>query len=369
MSHQSDSTRANAGSAVSVLTVIKLVGAFVAFLIGSGFATGQEAMQFFVAEGLKGIGGCVIFLVMATYLAVTLLLTGQEHGFRNNEEVFKYYAGDAVGTIFTWYTIIVIYSVYVIMLAGSGSVLHEQFGLPLSVGSGIMALAVFVTLFFGLHELIDVIGSIGPLLIGLVIYLAIATLHGNNGGIAAGNALIPSLGILRASDSWWMSGLLYTALQVMGMFSFLPALGATIENRKELVYAGLFGPMAFFVALVLITLALIASMPEVNGKMIPMLHLAASAQPFIGAIFSYVILAGIFTTTAPLLWIVLVKFTADNSKTYRVLALVLSVFGYLGSMTLPFDRLVNLIYPTVGYSGVILIGFMLARQIRTRSLV
>ena len=45
--------------------VFKYAGAFVAFMIGSGFATGQEVMQFFTAYGIWGIGG--IFISMFLY--------------------------------------------------------------------------------------------------------------------------------------------------------------------------------------------------------------------------------------------------------------------------------------------------------------
>lgn len=42
--------------AVRPITVVKFAGAVIATLIGSGFASGQEAMQFFAAYGTLGIG-------------------------------------------------------------------------------------------------------------------------------------------------------------------------------------------------------------------------------------------------------------------------------------------------------------------------
>ena len=48
-------------NAVNFLTVLKTAGAFIAFLIGSGFATGQEIMQFFVAYGVTFPKKCPYF--------------------------------------------------------------------------------------------------------------------------------------------------------------------------------------------------------------------------------------------------------------------------------------------------------------------
>ncbi len=352
----------------SARTIAKLAGAFVAFLLGSGFATGQEVMQFFAAEGLKGVLGGLIFLVICTYLAITLLLAGQKHGFHNIEQVFKFYTGNIIGTAYTWYTILVVFSVFVVMLAGAGSVLTQRFGVPTGAGVVMMAVAVCATLFFGLREIVNVIGAIGPVLIGLVVFVAVAAIARDPAAIAAGNAAAASLDMLRASGSWWWSALLYTALQVTGLFSFLPALGASVRSSRDLVLAGILGPFLYSLALVLVIIAFVANLPQIAGSMIPMLTVVQNATPVLATGFSFVIIAGIFTTAVPLLWIVLVKFVPDDSPPYRKLAVVLSMLGCIGAVWLPFDRLLNLVYPTIGYSGVALMGFMLAKQIRMRSL-
>jgi len=368
MSEASSSEQSSDGAEGSVRTVVKLAGAFIAFLLGSGFATGQEVMQFFAAEGLKGVLGAMIFLVVCTYLTITLLLAGRKHGLRSLDQVFRYYTGSIIGAVYTWYTIVMVFSVYVVMLAGAGSVLTERFGIPTGVGVVVVAAAVLATLFFGLREVVDVIGAIGPVLVGLVIFIAVAAIAKDPTAIAVGNQAAPSLQTLKASGTWWWSAMLYTALQVTGLFSFLPALGATVPRSRDLVLAGILGPFLYSLALVLVILAFVAGLPQLVGSMIPMLQVAQHATPVLATGFSIVIVLGIFTTAVPLLWIVLVKFVPDNSRPYRRLAMVLSLVGSAGAFWLPFDRLLNLIYPTIGYSGVILIFFMLAKQFRTRSL-
>jgi len=353
----------------SLLTILKIAGAFTALLIGPGFATGQEVMQFFASEGLRGVGGAVLFLAVCSYVSVSLLLAGQAHGFKNLEEVFRYYTGTFLGTLYTWYTTVLIYSVYALMLAAAGSVVHEYFDLPVFIGSALLALAVLATLFLGLHELVAVMGSIGPVLIVLIIYIAITAILGNVSGIEAGHAAAESMDTLRASRAWWLSGLLYTALQVTALFIFLPSLGAATGNKRELIIAGIVGPVLFFLVLLFLILALVANLADVTGRMVPTLYLAESAHPRVTLVFALILLAGILTTCAPLLWATLVKFTPDASRKYRMLAVVLTLVGYVGSLSLPFDRFLNLIYPTIGYSGTILIGFMLVKQIRNRSLV
>ena len=48
------------GSKVSARNVMKFAGAYVACAIGSGFATGQEILQFFSGHGLASIAGTLV---------------------------------------------------------------------------------------------------------------------------------------------------------------------------------------------------------------------------------------------------------------------------------------------------------------------
>ena len=49
---------------VSISNVVKFAGAFIAFLIGSGFATGQEILQYFTAYGLKGLLTALVMVLL-----------------------------------------------------------------------------------------------------------------------------------------------------------------------------------------------------------------------------------------------------------------------------------------------------------------
>lgn len=48
---------------VNKKNVINIAGAYIAFLIGSGFATGQEVLQYFTSYGYMGIIGALLTLV------------------------------------------------------------------------------------------------------------------------------------------------------------------------------------------------------------------------------------------------------------------------------------------------------------------
>jgi uncharacterized membrane protein YkvI len=363
-----EASRARALPWSSLLTIPRLAGAYAAFLIGSGFATGQEILQFFSGFGLRGLLGCAIYLVIASYLGVSLYLAGHRHRLRNSDEVFRHYAGPVLGAVLGWYAVVVAYSIYVVMLSGAGALLQQHLGIRIELGAAVMAVAVFLTLYFGLHELVDVIGSIGPVLVMLILVIAGAALLGDLGRVRAADTAVESMSILRAAPNWWTSALVYAAMIHAPLAAFLPPLGAATASPRALAWAGIVGPLFFTLALATCALALLGALPEVSGQMIPMLQLATRTTPRLAAIYPWIVTAGIFTTAAPMLWISVVRLARDGSPGYRRLAALLGAVGYFMSMALPFDRLLNLIYPTIGWSGMVLVAFIVAKQIRTRSL-
>ncbi|HJF48338.1 MAG TPA: hypothetical protein K8W24_00815, partial [Brachybacterium paraconglomeratum] len=59
------------------LRVLTYAGAIIAFLIGSGFATGQETLQYFTSYGYWGIFGTgLLVLVLISYVCVEFFLVG-----------------------------------------------------------------------------------------------------------------------------------------------------------------------------------------------------------------------------------------------------------------------------------------------------
>lgn len=346
------------------LTVLKLSGAFMAFLIGSGFATGQEALQFFAGYGSSGVAGALVTVLLFIYTCSTLMKAGRRHGLKRNEDAFRHFCGPYIGVFLTWYTMVFIVAVHAIMLAGAGATLQQAYGLPAWAGGALMALLSMGTLLLGLQRIVDVMGFIGPLIVVLTITVAIASLMANGSELAAGAVQAPQLDMLRASPHWLFSALLYVGLTLPGMASFLPAVGASTRGEGEIRAASVLGPTLYISAMVLVVLALLASIDDVYQVQIPIMALASDVLPVYGSVFAIVIFLGIYTTVTPLLWTVCERFSDEATPRYRVLVVCLTLVGLLGGMVLPFDRLVNLIYPTVGYAGLLFLSCAIFTDIK-----
>ena len=65
------------------------------------------------------------------------------------------------------------------MISGAGASIKEYYGVNYYVGGVMMALLVFAAFAFGRKRLIDAVGLLGPLIIGVTIYVAICVVSRN----------------------------------------------------------------------------------------------------------------------------------------------------------------------------------------------
>ena len=346
----------------SLRRVLTYAGAIVAFLIGSGFATGQEILQYFASYGYWGIFGTgILVLALMTYVAIEFFTVGQAKKFERPSLIFHYYCGKHLGTFFDFFSILFVFLSFTVMVAGAGAVFEEHYGMSKYIGGIGLAIAVGISVWFGLKSLVDVIGKIGPLIVVIAIALGIVGIVQNPAGIADGNALLPGLELTQASTNWFMSGLSYVGFCMLWLAAFLTALGKTARSRREAATGGLVGAIAFSVACIIVGLGLLANITRVGGTEIPMLVLASDMGPLLASGISVMILAGIYTTAVPLLWTVSSRFFADKTPRFKYLTIALAAAGTVIGLILPFSQMVNLVYVINGYVGILLLVLMLVK--------
>jgi len=344
-------------------TIARISGAILAFAIGSGFATGQEVLQFFASYGFWGIAGAGVFLILNLFVWINFITTGQREKFNKGSEIFQYYCGKVIGTIFDYFTVIFIFMSFVIMIAGAASTLNQHYGFPLAVGGIVIAILACITVIFGLDTIVNVIGKIGQVIIVCTIGIAIYGLFINTTGITAGNALLPQLEVMQASKNWFLSAFSYVGFGLLWFAGFLAALGKTIESKKDAVLGVTVGTGALTLTIVFLSLALLGNIEQVAGSQIPILYLTDNIHPTFSIIYSIIIVAGIYTTAVPLLWTVSSRFAEEKTKRFTILTIVLAIIGCYIGLEIPFNKLVNVLYVINGYVGIVLLIFMVAKLV------
>src|SRR5699024_11398868 len=106
----------------------------------------------------------VIVLLLFSWLLSSLTEWGRNH--RNDtSDPLPDICGKTLGTVFRFCVPVCVFMIAVTMFAGAGALLGDVFDLPIWVGATGMAVVVAITLMFGFHNLVEIIGRIGPLIV------------------------------------------------------------------------------------------------------------------------------------------------------------------------------------------------------------
>lgn len=334
--------------------VLKLSGAYIAYLIGSGFATGQEVMQFFASYGPIGIVGALISMLLFCVIGSMIMLKGFELKLSQPGDIFKVYFGNILGRIIEYFALLFLFSIVVIMIAGTGAVVSEHFKLPSVIGFLGMGLLAMITVILGLHKLIDIIGLIGPVIVVLTIGICGFVFFTQLGHIPSFETLPEAAKQLQPVGHFWQSAILFFCYNMLAGTVFFTQLGSEVSNKKEAVATAVLGASGLMITVIMMFVAMLVHYQEVIKLEVPLLYIGNTIHPVIALFFAVCIILGIYSTTAPMYWLVkneVMRYV--NQRLDIIVTIVLGVIFILGG-TLPFGSLVATIYPFVGYVGALI---------------
>lgn len=351
----------NQGGGVNIANIFSLAGAFCAFCIGSGFASGQEVLQFFTAHGPYSFGALAICMVLFMWFGASIMGTGQRLKLQTTTDVFSWYCGPHLGKLFEYAVPLFLFCVVVIMFAGAGALVSEYYGISADMGRLVMAVLSLATVVLGLGRLVKIIGSIGPGIVVLSVAVGVMGIMTGPDSIRESAEVMAALEVPKAADNWVVSGALYAAFMIFGSAPFFAGMGSQAAGRKEALWGGMLGGFALIGAAAVMSTGLLANITVVYNKEVPNLVVAGASSQGFAWFFSAVLFCGIYTTAAPMLWSVCNRIAADGTRKFKMTAVVLTAAAYMGAL-LPFGRLVGTIYPYTGYLGLLFLVCLLYRQ-------
>lgn len=148
--------------------------AFVGLVVGAGFATGQEVIQYFISFGAIGIVGAVLSGVVMAVGGMLIVQLGSYFLAENHYKVFRNVAHPVVSRFLDWSVTFTLFVMGFIMLAGAGCTLQQHFGIPTWMGAGLMTLLVLAVGQLDVDRVSNIVSLVTPL---IVIAVLVALRH------------------------------------------------------------------------------------------------------------------------------------------------------------------------------------------------
>lgn len=327
---------------------VTLAFAYISFIVGAGFSTGQEILQFFSNHGIWGYAAALIAGLLITFVGRQIAKLGYVLDSEEYDVSLNNIFGEKIGKIFDYILIFFLYGLSVIMIAGTGAAFYDGFGIPAWLGTLFTVLMLFIVLQYDFTNVAKVLGIITPFLI-IAVFI-----------IAGYNIIQPNIPLSEVdqytdiertpSGIWLWDAVTYAGLVIANSFGFLVIVGSGSRNYFISKRSALFGGLIFTVLLVLMTAGLTANLEVANASEMPTLLLADQIHPGLRILMTVIMVSVMFNSVIGVLYPFITRFTVPYSGKYRIMLavslIIAFIFSYVG-----FVELVNFFYPIFGYIG------------------
>lgn len=331
----------------------QLAFAYMGVIIGGGFASGQEVLQFFTGYGLASIAGTLLAGFLFAFLGRQITQMSTQLQAESHKHVlltlFGRRAGQAMDLLLTFF----LFGVGIAMLAATGSLFKQQFGLSPVLGGLFMTLLTVSTLCLNVRRIINLVSAATPFLLLMVLVITAYSLFTTN---ANTNELLE---LAKQQETvaphWALGALLYASFNIAVGFPMLAVISGRTTDSKTTMLGGIIGGVGLGLLIMLINIALLYNLNQLQGAELPTLALAARLSPIAGVLMSISIICMIYSTSVGMFFAFSARFARPETGRFRICSIVSGFIG-LGLSLVGFTKLVGTVYPLLGYLGLLLIA-------------
>lgn len=348
----------------AIKEVIKIALAFVGLVVGAGFASGQEILQYFVSYGTWGIAGAVLTAVIIVLVGLGTMQLGSYFLAEEHSAILHKVFNDHIARVIDWGLVATLFCFGFVMIAGAGANLNQQFGLPNWVGAAIIVVLTLIVGMMDVDKVTAIIGAITPLVFLFVVGAGIYTFVTCDTSFEVLDASARS--IASPMPNWWLSAINYVGLALVLALSMAIVMGGDQLSPRIAGMGGLGGGLLFSITMIIATLAIFMAPSSVREADMPMLELVNTIHPTLGLIMAFVIFGMIFNTATCMYYSLAKRASAINPRFYKPTLFITALAGF-GLSFLGFKTLVSQIFPIIGWAGLIITAAIFGAWLRRRT--
>ncbi len=338
--------------------ILKVASIYATTIIGAGFASGQEIMQFFSAYKTGGFFGVLLAGILFSAVGSIVLDKIYSQRIRNYEEFIIPMFGWRLGWIVKTIVTVFVFCMFCIMIAGSGNVISQGFGLPIEYSALIMGFICLVLIMTSIKGIVLLSTIISPVLVTGIILSGLYIIFFNEYQVSGLYDLLSNV-----TDNWFLSSLLYVSynsiLAIVMMCGMLPY----IKTRRTAIAGGIAGGMSLAAAALVINVVVTLFYPAAVDKELPVMYILKSFSNTAGSLYSVLLWLAMLTSAVASGY----SFAERTGSAFRIDKRIVAVIlcgAAVPLSTLGFSRLIALIYPAFGYLGLFMIIVILTSSLK-----
>lgn len=345
------------------VSALKIAGVYIGTIVGAGFATGQEILQFFARFGLSGLWGIILTTALFILFGYIVMELGYKLFAQSHLEIIRYSGGRVIGSIMDIMITFFLFGSMTAMIAGTGALFAQQFGLPAFWGSLLMAVITTITVLTGINGVINSISIVVPFLLASVIGISIFTIIKSPPLMSAAQTIEKNIFM----SNWWLATVLYISYNIVLSIGVLGPLGAHAKDERAIFKGAALGGLGLGLGTLMIYLAICGNIINIQNMEVPMSYIAGNISHLVQLIYAVILVAEIYTTAVGSLYSFSARTVNLERSPRKGKAIVAGVatMAFFASL-LGFSNLVKYLYPSVGYLGIIMLICLIYTKIKNR---
>lgn len=323
-------------------------------LVGAGFASGREIMNFFTVYGIYGFYGIIFACVLFFLIGCFILRTAIRYQTATFKDIMKPVYGSRLTAVFELISNIYLVSSFFIMLSGCGAVLCEglQIPYPLTV------FCLCILCIFWLKQGVKGLARVNTFLVPLMLILTIAI--GFSISLSVEDILVSDVPII-GEGHWLLSSIIYVSFNMTSGIVVLFSLGRYTKWEGASFFASLIASFGMLVMGVLIWAITVVNFFDVAKKQIPLLCIAKKQGRFYFW-SSILVLISAMLTTALSSGYAFVRGIQERFNINYNLGIFILLMG-IPLTFYGFSHLIKTVYPIFGIVGMCFVLLIFVKKV------
>lgn len=331
--------------------IFQIAVVFIGTIVGAGLASGQEIKEFFTSYGLTSFLGIIICGFFYIILGSIISKISIKYQLNSYGEVIKIISPNFLGKLTGIITTLYLISSASIILAGSGALINQFFGIPKILGSLVMVLLALFFLLKDTEGLIEVNSFIVPTLVITISILVLLYFLFCKDKASLNNLI----NINPTKKGITLSTILYFGYNTLCSLGVLVPISTKIKDSKTMSYGIALGSVGLILLSLAINFLLMINMPYINNYEIPLLFVAQPFGNVIQALLLVVIWLEMFSTEISDVYSISRTiddtFNINFKKAIFIVILIALPISRIG-----FSKLISSLYPLFGLLSLIFIS-------------
>lgn len=336
---------------------LKTIFVYIGFIIGAGFASGREIMEYFNIPSGTNISGIIIASFLFALTAYLIMSKASREEIKTFDEYIDSVAGRAAKPV-KYFMLIYMFCGLFTMFAGSGALLYSLGPMSRLFGAVVAAAVCFFVISFDLKG-VEVLNTIlVPIMIGGIIYVAVCgTIFGDTPAFGESFQIGARGGVI-------LSAVCYGAYNTVTAGAVLVPLSDG-ESHKSIGRRALAAGFVTGILIFLVWTAQRLNFDILWKSELPMLELAAMCGKTCKRVYTAVLFMAICTTAVSYGYGILSHFGGIiKSKFDRVTVAAVVCLAALPPAMYGFSNIVANLYSVFGYVGMAWILWIIIDALR-----